>query len=51
MESPGEEFVSLLDAYRQMAADSEREQEALDWCEALIGDVGLEAEGEFPLEK
>jgi len=26
-------------AYREMAADSEREQEATEWSEALIGDV------------
>lgn len=24
--------------YREMAMDSEREQEALEWCNALIGD-------------
>jgi len=26
-------------AYREMAADSEREQEATEWSQALIGDV------------
>lgn len=25
-------------AYKQMAEDREREAEALEWCEALIGD-------------
>lgn len=30
----------LEQAYRAMAADSEREAEALEWSEALIGDVG-----------
>lgn len=31
----------LLDGYRQMASDSEREAEAMEWSESLIGD-GLE---------
>jgi hypothetical protein len=32
-----------LDAgYSEMAADKEAEGEALEWCEALIGDVGDE---------
>ena len=26
-------------AYKQMAADEEREAEALEWAEALVGDV------------
>lgn len=29
----------LADAYRAMAADATREQEALDWSEALIADA------------
>jgi predicted CopG family antitoxin len=29
-------------AYRDMAADEDREQEALAWSEGLIGDVGDE---------
>ncbi len=29
-------------AYREMAADEEREAEALEWAEALIGDVANE---------
>jgi hypothetical protein len=32
------EQEALLDGYRQMAADEEREAEAEEWCEALIGD-------------
>jgi len=32
----------LLDGYRQMAADKEREAEAMEWSDALIGD-GFEA--------
>lgn len=30
---------SLLEGYRQMAADREREAEAEDWTEGLIGDA------------
>ena len=29
--------------YREMAADAEREQEAMEWVNALIGDVALAA--------
>jgi hypothetical protein len=29
----------LIEGYRQLAADHEREQEALEWCEALIADA------------
>ena len=29
----------LAEGYRAMAADHEREQEALEWSEALIGDI------------
>jgi len=32
----------LLRGYQEMAADEEREKEALEWSEALIGD-GFEA--------
>jgi hypothetical protein len=31
--------TTLLDGYRSMAADAEREMEANAWSEALIGDV------------
>lgn len=30
---------ALEEGYREMAADEEREREALEWSEALIGDV------------
>ncbi len=30
---------ALEEGYRQMAADEAREREALEWSEALIGDV------------
>lgn len=30
---------SLLEGYRAMAADKEREEEAMEWSEALIGDT------------
>jgi hypothetical protein len=33
---------SLEAGYDAMAADEEREAEALEWCEALIGDVAIE---------
>ncbi len=32
----------LTEAYRAMAADTERENEALEWCNGLIGDVADE---------
>jgi hypothetical protein len=32
----------LMEAYRQMARDEAREAEALEWSEALIGDVADE---------
>ncbi|MFM9962047.1 MAG: hypothetical protein ACKV2Q_12570 [Planctomycetaceae bacterium] len=32
----------LAEEYRQMAADQQREAEAHEWCEALIGDVADE---------
>jgi hypothetical protein len=32
------EEASLLDGYRQMAADEEQEAEAEEWTEGLIGD-------------
>lgn len=34
---------NLTQAYREMAADTQREQEALEWCNGLIGDVASEA--------
>ena len=30
----------LVAAYQEMAADKEREEEALEWAEATVGDVG-----------
>ena len=33
---------NLTEAYRAMAADTERENEALEWCNSLIGDVANE---------
>ncbi len=40
-----EDYVDpvLLAGYRRMAADKEREAEALEWSEATIGDVADEA--------
>ena len=35
---------NLDSAYREMAQDDERESEALEWAEAMIGDVGEPAE-------
>ena len=35
----------LSDGYRAMAQDTAREQEALDWSEALIGDASHAARG------
>lgn len=32
----------LLSAYREMASDREREREAEEWCEGLIGDANQE---------
>jgi|GEM_PF-448755 len=34
-----DEHRTLLDGYRAMAADTEREAEAMEWSEALIGDA------------
>jgi hypothetical protein len=34
--------TSLDDGYRAMAADKEREVEALEWCNALTGDLADE---------
>jgi hypothetical protein len=31
---------SLDDGYRAMAADTAREAEAMQWCNALAGDIG-----------
>jgi hypothetical protein len=33
---------NLAEGYAAMAADEAREQEALEWCEGLIGDVADE---------
>lgn len=35
--------TDLAEAYRAMAADTERERDADEWCNALIGDVANEA--------
>ena len=35
--------TALDDGYRAMAADSAREAEALEWCNALAGDLADEA--------
>ena len=42
------EEASLLDGYREMAADAAREQEAWEWCEALVSDASLGAEPDDP---
>jgi hypothetical protein len=31
--------TALDEGYRAMAADKEREAEALEWCNALVGDI------------
>lgn len=36
------EPLDLDEAYREMAADEEHEAEALEWIEAMIGDVADE---------
>jgi hypothetical protein len=40
---PYVEKDSLTDAYRAMAADTEREKEASEWSNGLIGDIANEA--------
>ena len=35
--------TSLDDGYRAMAADTAREAEAIEWCNALAGDMANEA--------
>jgi predicted CopG family antitoxin len=35
--------TALDDGYRAMAADKEREVEALEWCNAIAGDMANEA--------
>ncbi len=35
--------VGMHEGYRQMAGDKEREAEALEWSESLIGDISGEA--------
>ena len=37
------ETLDLTEAYRAMAADTEREKDADEWCNSLIGDVANEA--------
>ncbi len=41
--SSGTESSDLTEAYRAMAADTEREKDADEWCNALIGDAANEA--------
>jgi len=36
-------YPALESAYAEMAADEEREAEALEWAEATVGDVADEA--------
>lgn len=36
-------YPDLEAAYQQMAQEEEREAEALEWAEAMVGDVGNEA--------
>lgn len=33
----------LAEGYRAMAADARREREAMEWCEALVGDGANDA--------
>ena len=35
--------AALLESYRAMAADEEREREAEAWCEGLLPDVAADA--------
>jgi len=35
-------FSSLDEGYAAMAADEEREREAQEWCNAMIGDIPYE---------
>ena len=35
--------TTLDDGYRAMAANKDREAEALEWCNALAGDIADEA--------
>ena len=42
-EEERERHSTLEAGYRAMAADKEREAAALEWCEALLGDVTDEA--------
>jgi predicted CopG family antitoxin len=35
--------TSMDDAYKAMAADKEREDEAMEWCNAIAGDMSNEA--------
>lgn len=41
----GTEFP-LQEDYRQMASESDREEEAMEWCEGLIGDAFVQEEDE-----
>ena len=38
-EEAGDIPQDLVNAYREMAADEQREAEAHEWAEAVIGDV------------
>jgi hypothetical protein len=35
-------WTTLEEAYKAMAADAEREQEAQEWCNAAFGPVGVQ---------
>ena len=43
-------WKDLEEGYRAMAADEEHEAEALEWCEALIGDVA-DFDDEYDVER
>jgi len=38
-EDRSDDEAAFLEGYRQMAADKERETEAEEWAEAMIGDA------------
>ena len=40
--------TTLDDGYQAMAADKEREAEALEWCNSLARDIADEASSFFP---
>jgi hypothetical protein len=36
------EHAELLSSYQEMASGQDRENEALEWCEALLGEAFIE---------